>query len=85
MRNKSDKKYADQNSKRPIWAKLAKDCGYADGKEAAAVWKNLRKQYVNKLNKKKASTGSGLDDVQVDADDFKYAEKLAFLLPETED
>ncbi|KAH7695146.1 hypothetical protein AAVH_37799, partial [Aphelenchoides avenae] len=82
---KSDKKYSDQNSKVPIWSKLAKDCGFRDGKEASTAWKNLRKTYVNRLNKMKASTGSGLDDVQVDVDDYKYAEELAFLLPETED
>ncbi|KAH7717908.1 hypothetical protein AAVH_14639 [Aphelenchoides avenae] len=68
---KSDEKYSDQNSKGPIWSKLAKECGFEDGKEAAAVWKKLRKQYVDRLNKKKASTGSGLDDVLMDADDSK--------------
>ncbi|KAH7704607.1 hypothetical protein AAVH_10302 [Aphelenchoides avenae] len=31
---KSDEKYSDQNSKGPIWSKLAKECGFEDGKEA---------------------------------------------------
>nr|CAI5852588.1 unnamed protein product [Callosobruchus analis] len=69
--------YKNVEVKDEAWAKIVRDCGLTDAREAKSLWKKLRDGHRQALHRKKPSHGHYLSNERP----WKYEELMKFLVP----